>query len=311
MIGFRFLTVVLPALFLGACTTLQGGPVAVGNSATTCLEKNRPQSALAVLAEQQCTPIDWLSGDPSGLRSQRNHVVTIRMYVADRNYDAFERQLLNESRSGNFTTTLAQLGLSSAASLVTQGPTSRALSALGTAVTGAKQGFDRDIMLERTIQILTTQMRASRAKVKELILSRLDNEYAKWPIGLAMADLEAYEQAGTLNSALNATAENAATAKKTNEAAAEKQVPSFAYDTSLTSTTLQDYIGIVDNTLAAKRETNLRSAMTAAGVPTTVSLHEFVIRDNPLKAKVLLNLIGIERDNADAMKILESAISSK
>ncbi|MFM9977145.1 MAG: hypothetical protein ACKVOP_03755 [Sphingomonadaceae bacterium] len=164
MAKFSRCVVSILLLALPACATLRGGPERVPNAAEKCDSgKALHQSALAVLADQQCLRIDWLGGG-SELKAQRNHVVTMRMFVADKLYYDFERQLLNEGREGNFGTTLAQLALSTAASVVTQGPDSRSLSATGTLVTGAKQGFDRDVMLERTIQILTTQMRASRAR---------------------------------------------------------------------------------------------------------------------------------------------------
>ncbi|MFM9977517.1 MAG: hypothetical protein ACKVOP_05660 [Sphingomonadaceae bacterium] len=144
-----------------------------------------------------------------------------------------------------------------------------------------------------------------------MILTRLRNTYDEWPIGLAMADLETYEQAGTLTSALTATAESAATAKIANEAAADGQIRSVAFDASIVSVTLQDYLGTPDDALAKQRDAKLRAAMTAAGVPTTTTTADFVVLDTPLKRETLLQLIAIEKDDKDALKTLQAAFSGQ
>ena len=302
---------VVAITMLAGCSTLSGGPQPLPNrpealpptAAATCLTGATNQSVQAVLAEFECTPISWMSTNTQALKLQRNNVVALRVYLIKKKYNAWERKLRNETSEGNFGTTLALLGLSGLASVVKQGPTSRGLSTAGTIITGAKQGFDRDILFDRTVPILMTQMRASRAKVEEMILKRLNSSYEEWPIGLALADLEALDHAGTVNSALIAVAENVAIAKQVNEDRAEQAIKVVAYDASLTSIALQDYLdaaGGSDET-AQTRIDNLLTAATEAGVAgmTKKSIGGFAYGNDPRKQDVLIRLIALESKNPD------------
>lgn len=261
----------------------------------------------------QCTTVDWFSTDGTALRVQRNNVVTIRMFLLEKNYNDWETRLLNDTRTGNFVSTLASLGLSGAGSVISPGKTSKTLAALNSAVTGGKQAFDKDVMLDRTLQILITQMRASRAKAKELLIKRLSTSYDEWPIGLAMVDLAAYEQAGTLSAALTAVAENAATEKKQNEDRADQAIRTFAYDGSAAGIALQDYIGVEDKALADKRTQKLAAAMTAAGVKdaSPQGIANFAVGNDPLKRDVIVRLIAAEKDDVAALATLAGGLASQ
>lgn len=297
-------------LGLSACSTMSGGPERLEVGTANCEPNAVSQSIRKVRVADQCTRIDWLSGSTL-LKGQRNDVITIRMYLIDQNYNDWERGFLNESRTGNFVTTLASLGLSGAGSVTGAGDTSRTLAALNTALTGGKAGFDKEIMLDRTLQILMSKMRANRAKVKELILRRLSTGYAEWPIGLAMADLEAYENAGTLNAALNAIAEDTATDKRDSEKGAEQAIRTTAYDDSAAGQALQDYLE-TDLTKIDVREANFSKALTAAGAVDIKKegITQFAYGADPRKKDVLIKLIALETDDPDALKILARGLAN-
>lgn len=303
------------ALSLTGCSTLSGGPQPlldepqpVPSFSAACLTGDQKQSAQAVLAEFECTEVSWLSNDNQALKIQRNNVVTLRLLMINRRYDAWERRLVNETREGNFGSTLALLGLSGVGSVIKQGATSRSLATSATVVTGAREGFNRDILLDRTIAILMTQMRASRAKVKETILKRLGTPYEEWPIGLALADLEEYEHAGTVNSALMAVAENAAIAKQVNEDRAENAVRTTAFDDSSVGAAMQSYLEVDDDAVAKIRIANFLKAAKDAGVPLSAQqAATFAYGRDPRKVDVLIRLIALEKANSDPSVVLKLA----
>ena len=308
----RLASAVLLVTSLSGCASFRGGPDRLGNpEVPNCQQGAISQNARSVRAEDECLTMSWRGTDGTLLKQQRNHVVTLRLYLIDQKYNDFERKLLTESRSAAFDMTLIQLGLGSAATLLDQGKATRAISGINTVITGAKESFNKDVMLDRTIAILATQMRASRAAVRTTILDRLKLSYTDWPIGLAMSDLEDYEQSGSLNSALTAVAESAATAKLVNEDRARLAVKDVTvdYDASPAATVLQDYQDAGgDNVLATTREANIRAAMDAEGVPITTRVYEFTYAPDPRKNAVILRLMKQEQSNTAVFAALAKGL---
>lgn len=300
----------LPLLGLSACSTMSGGPerLEVGNS--DCVTGAVSQSIRNVRIADQCTTVDWLSGNSNALKLQRNNVITTRMYLADLKYNDWKRDFFNENRNFNFLSALASIGLSGAGSVITAGDTARTLAAIDTALKGGKQGFDKEIMLDQTLEILKTQMAANRAKIKELILKRLSTNYEEWPIGLAMADLEAYEDAGTLSEALTAIAENSAADKAASEAGAQQAIKTSAYDASAAGVALQNYFD-VDSAKHALREAQFLKALAAASANDIKreDIALFVFGDDLRKKDVLVQLIALEKDDAEALKVLAPGLA--
>jgi hypothetical protein len=101
-----------------------------------------------------------------------------------------------------FYSTVASLALTSSATLVAANETKSILSALATGLTGTREAYDKEILIEKTITILQQQMRTRRKEVKVTILERLGRDTATYPLELALTDLESYYRAGTLTGAL-------------------------------------------------------------------------------------------------------------
>jgi hypothetical protein len=289
---------------------LPGAPEPVA-TASSCTSGELSQSALSVHPEKECTTFSWISGHTGQLKTQRNHVVTTR-HVSGRRAIYGLRAFADERWPGRqFRDDTDQVAIGTAGTLAKTEDATKALTAINTAIIGAKAGFDKDILFERTISVLITQMRAERAKQKEIILRRLPSDYGDWPIGLAMSDLLSYENAGSLSTALSSVAENAAADRQVSEERAVQALVTVNYDGSAAATAIQDYIDldvVVANQNA--RLQNIRDAMTAAGIPQSVRVTDFVYGPDPRKQDVLVRLMAKEAANPAALGKLAAGLPS-
>lgn len=134
-------------------------------------------------------------------RARRNEIIGARMYAIDLRFSEFETELLRESRKAGFGTVLVELIVDISGSLASNGA-SQILSAISAGITGTKEAFDKEILVEQTVQSLINQMRASRDQIAARIYGRLDLSVADYPLTVALADVEEYYQAGTLAGSL-------------------------------------------------------------------------------------------------------------
>jgi hypothetical protein len=134
--------------------------------------------------------------------AERNQIITARMYIADLEYHKYEAKLTRDLQEEGLAATLAVLGLTSVASLITVASTSRILAGTATVVTGADKAFSDKVLLSNTIQALQAQMRADRQTQAAVIISKMPTPIAQYTLPMALSDVDKYYQAGTLASAL-------------------------------------------------------------------------------------------------------------
>lgn len=140
---------------------------------------------------------------PTGDRkAYRNEYVLAQMFAIDVNYDIYEAGLTREMQGVNFAAAVANIALTSVAAQISPPGTKDILAATAAGLTGVKASYDKDILLQRTIQIIQSQMRASRARVAARILARLNRSAEEYPLMLAWIDLQAYYKAGTFTDGL-------------------------------------------------------------------------------------------------------------
>jgi hypothetical protein len=134
-------------------------------------------------------------------RQIRDQIVFARMYAADLFYSEYEASLTRERQNVGFFTTLASLALTASATAVVAAEAKTILAAVATGLTGAKEAYDKEILIEKTIAILQQQMRTRRNEVKVIILKRLAMDPSAYPLELALTDVESYYRAGTITGA--------------------------------------------------------------------------------------------------------------
>jgi hypothetical protein len=134
------------------------------------------------------------------------------MYIADLEYHYYEARLTREMQDEGFVATAVNLGLTGSAALIPVAQTSRQLAGIATGVTGLDKAYSDKLLLSNTIQALQTQMRADRKAEAAVIYAKMFKDsgggsrtitpIAEYTLPMALSDVDAYYQAGTIASAL-------------------------------------------------------------------------------------------------------------
>jgi hypothetical protein len=275
--SWRSASILVP-LALGACAGMSEGPAPIGIVTDTQTARIRLSMQDECLNRASARPFPDEPGTgnetmpalpvgatPEELRIRRNNLVTAYMTATDINYAAFERDLLAFSRQNDLGASLA-IGLLSAIGAASG---SQALSSATNITSGAvttTQGAFAKSLLNQTVSVLQTHMRASRAAQYAVIIGRLERSYADWNTCLALSDAIAYEHAGTLNAALAAMAASASDEEEENTATAREAINRVAYAVTPLAETLRDYFGPADDALMATRIGKAQALLTAAGL---------------------------------------------
>ncbi len=172
------------------------------------LDANRDLAA-AVIAATLDNVVGADGTIPNVSKARRNEIIFARMAEIDILYTDYETRFARQQRESDFAFALLGLGLGSAGAFAGE-VASQALSAASGAVTGVQQAYQKEILVERTVQAFISEMRANRAKVRQSILIKLDADMTLYPLQAAISDLELYRHAGTLTAALVGIAEAAA-----------------------------------------------------------------------------------------------------
>lgn len=160
----------------------------------------------------------------------RNQIIAARMHATDIRFSQFEETLFRQTREAGFGSTVATMGLTSAAAISTGGA-SQVLSGIAAFIIGGREAFQKEVLAERTVIAIHTAMRAKRAQVALRLRGGLGQTLDQYPLALALGDLNEYYSAGTVLGALVGITEAVgATAQK---AEAELQTTfSFRLDAS-------------------------------------------------------------------------------
>ena len=135
----------------------------------------------------------------------RNKIISAGMLVIDINFSKFEENLFREKREISFLATLATLGLNAAGTMTG----TSILSAISGGIIGAKSAYDSEILLEKSVLAIHTQMRAQRDEIATRLRGGLQAEIEDYHLAEAIIDLESYYSAGTLLSAFVSMTESA------------------------------------------------------------------------------------------------------
>jgi hypothetical protein len=128
------------------------------------------------------------------------------MFAMDIEYSTYFARLTKERQLGSAAGDLALLALNATATAIPVAATKTILSATATAVTGAKTAIDQDVYVSQTIQILQSQMEASRLAIRNRIMANLQLPLAQYTGWQGLSDLEDYYRAGTVAGALESLA---------------------------------------------------------------------------------------------------------
>lgn len=185
-------------ILLASCGAFRGSP-------DTVVDSKQESSDLAPYLKGDVLQKSYSANDADrgGLNPTqwRDAVIAARVEIADQNFRKFKNELYAETTGINLGTDLAALGLTGAASVAGAG-TAQALAAASTGILGAGTAFNKDSLFDKTLPALFAQMDANRTSVLITVRKSQQTDVSKYPLSLALSDLNAYERAGSLESAI-------------------------------------------------------------------------------------------------------------
>lgn len=145
---------------------------------------------------------EFYSRPPGQARTDyRDMIIGIYMNASEARYQEFRRLLSREIKGSNFGLGLGALGLSTGASIAGE-RAANILSAGAAALTGAKTGLAKEVYFEKTLPALIAGMEAARTRVRTNILTRMQKPADVYTLPQAFMDLNNYETAASLDSAI-------------------------------------------------------------------------------------------------------------
>lgn len=138
----------------------------------------------------------------------RNQIVGARIYATDLEFSQFEEKLFKQARAGGYAATLTTMGLTAGAA-VAGGGTSQVLSGIATLIVGGREAFEKEVLAEKTVLAIHTEMRARRTDVMLRLRIGLLQSITQYPLSIALSDLSDYYTAGTVLGALIGITESA------------------------------------------------------------------------------------------------------
>lgn len=173
----------------GACSTFNGHPEPVDD----------PETELRVLAphHSMAARLACIETPTIGCR---NRIAAAGMRAVNIHFSQFETRMFRQTREAGFTATLATLGFTSAATLT--GGSARAFSATAGLITAGRAAFDKEMLAQQTTMSIHMAMRARRAAVAARMVAGLNAPLQVYSATDVDRDLQAYEAAGNVLSAL-------------------------------------------------------------------------------------------------------------
>lgn len=149
--------------------------------------------------------------------AQRNDLQQRLMTVSDEHYYALRKSLSQGRNAINFVADVSGTTLSAVSALVGVPDTKSILSTASTLTQSSKANLDKDVFLQQSTGAVVSEMDALRAAQHKIIIGHLGDSIHDYGLEQALNDALAYDQAGTIQSALIAIEANAATQKNTHE----------------------------------------------------------------------------------------------
>lgn len=215
---------------LQGCVAINGFPDRAPPASLAALDSYLKAEAIAAYYEP-----DGATRKNMSRREWRNAVISSRLHADNENFNAFEQTLYRQGVGAGVGTDWVLLALTSAGSLA--GSAANALSAAATGVTGARAGFDKNVMYEKTLPILMAQMVAKRKTVLVRIRQGLALDEIAYPLEAGLSDLDDYYFAGTIPGAIGEVASNSSEQAKS----ADKELKAML-------------VGLVEPSVQARRE---------------------------------------------------------
>lgn len=226
---FKWLALSIAAGGLSACASFDGS-IEPSVSTSSKIEDISSGNYTATGAYGQ---LDGLDTDDAK-KLFRNSYIQLHLRAHDARYEDFKRQLSREIRGTNFGLDVGVLALTGVGSLV-NGKAANILSAGAAGLTGTRAALFREVYFQQSLPALLMKMDAKRLSAKTAILEKATlKSIIDYPLWAAMADLDNYENTGSLNDAITETV-----GKATSEATSEKAQAVREYENLIQTCTVE------------------------------------------------------------------------
>ena len=255
------------------------------------------------------------AGNLDAAKTLRNQIVFRVMAQIDTAYDKFESELDTHRAGYQTSTDAAQLGLTTAATLVGASAVKDILSSTATALQGATLSFDKNFFEQKTTASLVSQMRASRKTLQaQMLLNLSTRDVQSYPLEAAWTDVVNYYYAGTIPSALvdisSKTGNDALQADQNLKAVVKELTPTTPVQAHMAISIRSEYqqlskqIATGDPVQIASASDELHKILTAAQIPCDAKASPAALLDLYKKA------MSDAADNDAALEKLNSAVQS-
>jgi hypothetical protein len=190
--AMRVGSIAIALLTSGCMATIEGGPARLY---TVDQEVVIAQGLVERLTAQ------YYDNGPA-TEALRNEIIARRMYIIDVQYSEYEASLTRDRQLFGFGTSTAGQALTIGSTLAASQSSARVLSGLAGGVGALRGIYDTELIIAKSLQILQGQMRAQRDVVGTRLEERMGWTLQAYPLSAALADLEDYYRAGTLNTGL-------------------------------------------------------------------------------------------------------------
>jgi hypothetical protein len=185
-------------LALGGCASVNGYPDDPVDTASDAAALKNTYDAAALTA---------YASAPS--KGQRNAIVYGRMLAYDAAFYQFERDLTGQSNLLNVGGSATNTVITTSAALAKSARTKTRLSAWALALTGIRADTSKQLFYDKTLPSVLSQMEANRLKLRVAIEEGLTKSIDEYPLAVALVDLQAYKNAGSIATAVSAIARTA------------------------------------------------------------------------------------------------------
>jgi hypothetical protein len=251
---------------------------------------------------------------PSGIdkRNMRDSIIADCIKAIDTNYAHFKVKLQEDAVGSNLTTDVLSLGLSGAAAL-TKGQTAKELAQGATVVIGVGTAINKDVFYEQTLPAVEAAMDANRATILAGILNseKSDANGTSYTLTSAALDIDAYENAGNIYTAIAQLTKTASVSSQTaNDDVAQAQMKPYVVSGVLV-TNVQASLVMLNKSIKALNDPTDRPKLDAIadkiGVTRSASQTFHTELGNVIAATN--RLVRTAPDPAAEMTTLQSAVA--
>jgi len=150
------------------------------------------------------TDVSTFDSNPAvGRGVYRDNVISKCIAAIDTKYEKFKNDLQSQTATTNLAVDILALGLT-AASSATTGDAARDLAIGSTAALGTGAAINRDVFYQQTLPAVEAAMDDARTQIQiRIVKSQMaDKSAANYTLASARSDINAYEAAGNINTAI-------------------------------------------------------------------------------------------------------------